>query len=156
MAGSTTYIYRSALVSNCVLTANTSTGNGGGAFYVNMINCTLSGNKAISGGGAYNSALINCAVIGNSAQTNVKSSPIAFSTPGVGGGLCAGSAVNCLIAGNSAFNGGGTYDVTSLANCTIVNNTAGFDGGVSVDNALRYAFSDVTNCIIYYEQCRHQ
>jgi hypothetical protein len=58
------------VVSNCVLTGNTATGDGGGAYEVTLINCALTSNTAKSGGGAGASTLLNCIVTGNSAQTD--------------------------------------------------------------------------------------
>jgi parallel beta-helix repeat protein len=143
-----------ATVSNCVLTANTATGDGGGAYYVNLINCTLTGNTAMSGGGAYDSALVACVVTGNSAQStgllNPGGLPYPTTLPGVGGGLYLCSAVNCLIANNTAFEGGGVYGATGIGNCTIVNNSAAFYGGICLNGVVFSPYAYATNCIIYF------
>jgi hypothetical protein len=129
-------------VSNCVLTANTATEYGGGAYTVTLINCLLTGNFAILGGGASACTLINCDVTGNSTPTTGVNGP-ADPEPNSGGGIYAGSAINCVIAQNSAWQGGGCAG-GRLVNCTIVNNSAGFGGGIS------YATdASVNNCILY-------
>jgi len=128
-------------------------GNGGGAYGVNLVNCTLAGNRANSGGGAYFSALVNCIVTGNSAQTNgiTFGEPNAPSVqPGGGGGLNECSAANCLIFSNNAFEGGGVYDARGLENCTIVNNSAASYGGVYLNGDSFSPYAYATNCIIYY------
>ncbi len=143
------------VVSNCVLTANTATGYGGGASDVTLINCTLTGNNAITGGGAFGCSLNNCTVNGNSAQTSVSAGTFPFPphpttiVPGVGGGIYSGSACNCLIENNNAFDGGGTYQVFGLINCTIVNNNASFAGGVDAATTESGVYFGLTNCILY-------
>ena len=153
-AGGYALLASGGVVSNCVLTANTATGNGGGAYGVTLINCTATGNTAKSGGGADDSTLINCIVTGNSAQTNginnINGLPAPSTLPGVGGGVYGGSAINSLIVSNNAFDGGGTYGVPYLKNCTIVNNSAALDGGVFLNSANPYVANEATNCIIYY------
>jgi hypothetical protein len=138
-------------LSNCVLAANTAIGNGGGAYAVTLMNCTLTGNMARSGGGAGAATLINCIVTNNSAQTNGNTGsggPFPTAPVGFGGGINASSAINCLIANNRAFEGGGAANALNLANCTMVNNSAAFSGGVFGDGS--FPGSHVTNCIIYH------
>ena len=154
VAGPSGFGKSSALVSNCVLTANLSWGYGGGAYRVNLLDCILSGNRATSGGGAYDSDLLNCAVTGNSAQTN-QNPPNPFpdysnEQPGVGGGIYLCSAVNCVIATNTAFEGGGVYDATGLKNCTIMNNSAAYFGGVYLNGLSISPYSYAYNCLIYF------
>jgi len=88
-------------VNNCLITSNQAgNGDGGGAGYVNLNNCILTGNVADEGGGAYDSQLTNCTVCGNSA--------------GIGGGTSNGNLYNCISynntgAGeNNSWNPGGT------------------------------------------------
>ena len=132
------------VVSNCVLTGNSATGNGGGASGVILLNCVLNGNQATNGGGAANSTLLNCIVISNSVPFPGK---IPSLRTGDGGGIYGGiAAVNCLIVGNSAYQGGGTWGTAQLINCTIVSNTAAFDGGIGFGQSS----SQATNCIIYF------
>jgi len=155
VSGAYTFGAKSAWVSNCVLTANQAYGNGGGAYWVNLVNCTVSGNAATSGGGAYESALVNCLVTGNSAQTYLNPPNPNFPTfssvqSAAGGGLYVCYAVNCIIANNTAYLGGGVYDTTGLENCTIVNNSATFAGGVFLNGLSVSPYSYASNCIIYY------
>ena len=132
------------VVSNCVLTGNSATGNGGGAAGVILLNCVLNGNQATNGGGAANSTLLNCIVISNSVPSPGNLPSL---MTGDGGGIYSGfAAVNCLIAGNSAYQGGGTSGTAKLINCTIVGNTAAFDGGIKFVQSS----SQATNCIIYF------
>jgi len=142
------------LVTNCLITGNTALGYGGGASGVSLMNCTLQYNSAISGGGAFACSLTNCLVNGNSAQSSGKSSgggpqPPSNLTPGAGGGIYKGWAYNCLVEDNSAFDGGGVFGVLSLVNCTVVNNSSTYAGGV--DNVVLeagYTFNAFYNCIL--------
>jgi len=129
-------------VSNCVLTANTATDEGGGAYDVTLVNCLLTGNFATLGGGAAECTLISCNVTANTTPTTGVNGP-ADPEPNSGGGVYAGSAINCVIAQNSAWQGGGCAG-GRLVNCTIVNNSAGFCGGISSP-----ASTSVINCIVY-------
>jgi hypothetical protein len=145
--GVTGSAFGGGVVSNCVLTGNSATSSGGGAYQVTLINCTLTDNYAQNGGGAAASKLINCIVASNSTPT-VNHSPGQI---GTGGGICSCSAINCAILGNIAWQGGGTYGGTELVNCTIASNSAAFNGGVYLPNYPNPAIYCVaTNCIIYY------
>ena len=141
------------VVTNCIITGNTALGYGGSASDMNLVNCTLTDNRAISGGGAFNCSLSNCVVNGNSGQSTGKSSggmpqPPSSITPGAGGGIYAGSAYNCLVENNSAFDGGGVFGAVNLVNCTIENNSATIVGGV--DALVSSSGSDkLFNCILY-------
>ena len=84
----------SAILSNCVLTANAAALNGGGAYQGTLLNCILWGNSATNGGGAYSSTLRNCALTNNRARIS-------------GGGAYSGSLSNCVVSSNTATNGGG-------------------------------------------------
>jgi len=54
-----------AVLSNCVVTGNSASGNGGGAFYGTLDHCVLSGNLADLAGGASESVLRYCTLTGN-------------------------------------------------------------------------------------------
>lgn len=87
------------IVSNCVITANSSYANGGGAYNGALYNCALTGNSAASdGGGAWSCALYNCMVTSNSA--------LGFGgTLGSGGGVAGGTLYNCIVYFNRAHVG---------------------------------------------------
>jgi hypothetical protein len=108
--GGGVYCVSSAVVSNCVLAANSA--NSGGGSYCGMLNnCTLKDNSAGNGGGSYSSTLNNCTLAGNSA-TNY------------GGGSYSGTLNNCTLTGNSAsYYGGGSYS-GALNNCIVYYNTS--------------------------------
>ncbi|HEX7651880.1 MAG TPA: choice-of-anchor Q domain-containing protein [Verrucomicrobiae bacterium] len=135
-------------LSNCLVTGNVATGNGGGVYGCHVVQGVISNNVAVSGGGAYAAKLVNCVVIGNAAQTNisVSSSPFYSNvTPAAGGGLYLGTATNCLIIDNSAYQGGGVYG-SYLVNCTAVSNSATVAGGAYLST------SSAQNCLVYYNR----
>jgi hypothetical protein len=116
----------SALVSNCVLTGNSTGayGSGGGASGGTLYNCTLTGNSAGSdggpgGGGAVYSTLYNCMLTRNSAGWE-------------GGGAAGCTLNNCTLTGNSSPYGGGASDCT-LNNCIVYYNSA--PNGTNGDNS---------------------
>jgi len=98
----------SAVVSNCVLTANSAASRGGGVCFGVLNNCTLNRNTANFGGGAYNCALSRCILGGNSASS--------------GGGTYYGTLDYCILANGSALSGGGAYTGT-LNNCALTGNS---------------------------------
>jgi hypothetical protein len=118
-----------AVVTNCVLTGNSATSQGGGACFGTLINCTLTGNNASWGGGAYNSSLIKCTLRGNSAS--------------YGGGVYYGTLDNCLLTNNIAVSGGGAY-YGVLNNCLVISNRA---SGYSPYGGGAY-YGTLTGCTI--------
>jgi len=127
----------SAVVSNCVLVANSAADWGGGAYSGTLNNCTLKGNSARLGGGAAQATLNNCTLRGNSAES--------------GGGALSGTLNNCTLTGNSAsgFGGGayGDWGGARLNNCTLTGNSASSGGGAA--HGL-YGGVRLNNCIIYF------
>jgi len=132
-----------AVVSNCVLTGNSATYYGAGAFYGTLNNCVLTGNSASAGGGASGDPsnpciLRNCILTSNSAghfgggaySAALNNSILTGNSALEGGGVCFGTLHNCTLTGNS---GGGASSAT-LNNCVAYYNTAGgsianYDGG---------------------------
>ncbi|MCX6924020.1 MAG: PKD domain-containing protein, partial [Verrucomicrobia bacterium] len=108
----------STTLSNCVLTGNSASRFGGGAFYGTLKNCALTGNSATSGGGADHASFNNCSLTANSAA--------------YGGGASASTLDDCTLTANSAFayysSGGGAYDCT-LNRCTLTTNSTDAYGG---------------------------
>ncbi len=137
------------VVSNCVLTANRATSEGGGAYDVALIRCQLNGNSAAMGGGAFGCTLNSCNITGNSTADYGVTGP-AIPQPNAGGGICDGTAMNCVVAGNKAGLGGGIYAVGKLINCTIVNNSAAFNGGVGYGSYNGLTIDVLTNCLVYF------
>jgi hypothetical protein len=82
----------------------------------------VSGNSATSyGGGAYNSTAINCFIANNSAT---------LSGSGNGGGVFLGSYTGCVFSNNFAIGVGGGADNASLTNCLLLFNSSRAGGGV--------------------------
>ena len=122
--GGGVYLRPGSVVSNCIITGNSSGSSGGGAF------------------GWPGARLENCILRGNTVFGNNSS----------GGGACGGLVLtNCLVISNSAsYRGGGVdggqFNFARLVNCTVVGNsvysTNGFGGGV--------ASANLYNSIVYY------
>jgi hypothetical protein len=116
---------------NCLLVGNSTPGQGGGACYSILYNCTLIGNSAsnLGGGGVYNGTLYNCALISNTASATSE-----------GAGVYQSTLYNCRLLGNyGALRGGGTSGGT-LVNCTVVGNSDQ-RGGIYAGNC--------NNCIVW-------
>lgn len=120
-----------AMVSNCVLVAN-SAEVGGGAYSASLRNCKILGNTASSaGGGAAYSSLASTAIAGNSAD--------------IGGGVAGFASqplLNCSITGNSARSGGGIAS-GALTNCIVYANRA-VEGDDNYSADVVFAFSCTT------------
>src|SRR5262249_39643048 len=92
---------------NCLLTNNSTVGNGGGAAYCTLNNCALSGNSATNGGGvyiSYNDTLNNCTLANNSAIN--------------GGGVYSftnGQLNNCIVYFHSAANGSNFFTPNTMS-----------------------------------------
>ena len=124
-----------ALVSNCVLVANSASfthGVGGAAVSGTLVDCTLTNNLAGTGGAAYNSVLSNCVVSGNA------------TVGGSGGGLYLCTATHCAFAVNIAGDAGGAANGSTLTDCTITNNSASSGGGTCGGTLLRCTVSGNT------------
>jgi len=140
--GAGVFCETNAMVSNCVITANNSFNEGGGAYQGNFYNCSFITNSAFNdGGGADNSTLINCTLTGNQ-QLN--------SDSGSGGGAYSCTLSNCTLTGNSSAvadffgntsGGGGGAGSSILYNCELIGNASGNCGGGAFNSSL-------TNCLV--------
>ena len=152
------------VITNCILTSNLATNQGGGAFQGTLINCSLIGNSAgggvtfgnPAGGGAGGSVLIQCVVSANftfnrgmGGGLNNCLATLCRITNNIAnlnnaGGAYVGTLNDCLLAYNDAgYAGGGAFG-SVLNNCTVVANTAENGPGGGVDSCT------VNNCIVYY------
>jgi parallel beta-helix repeat protein len=116
-------------LTNCTISGNTASTNGGGlANYgtVNLNNCVISGNTAFESGGAL------------------------FSSINPGGGTA--TLATCTVTGNTAgarYGGGlSLKGPASLTGCTISNNTAGLSGGGFWLYAASSGATTLTNCTV--------
>jgi len=114
-----------SVVTNCVLTGNTSSDGrgGGGAYYCILNNCRIINNSTThNGGGASGSTLNNCLLENNSAY--------------YGGGLGYCEANACIVTNNQSwYKGGGVYD-GNVYNCLIIGNSSSTEGGGSYQASL--------------------
>jgi len=136
------------VVSNCTLTGNWASANGGGAYGCTLIDCTVASNAAAPffstfGGGAFGSVLSNCTLIRNFAKTGggtfsstLNNCTLTNNTAyGDGGGAYNSTLNGCILTGNWATNGGGTYS-GALSNCILTGNKAILYGGGAVSGTL--------------------
>lgn len=135
-----------ANVFNCRILTNSSARDGGGAYRVNLVECSLVGNRAGlerdvggginagQGGGAAASNLRNCIVWGNYADRDR------------GGGVSGCNLVNCALLENSTYYDGGAAYSSKLWNCTITRNTS---SGYSSGYGAAVHSSTLTNCVIW-------
>ncbi len=170
-AGGGVYCYynTSAMVTNCVLTRNVASKEGGGMYGGTIIDSLISSNEAGtndsrgrwpyswdgSGGGLYLTKAVNCVISNNIADC------IGWLSIAEGGGMCYGEARNCLFYANSCNAVGGIdYDDTyrgasgygggviesEIYNCTVVGNYVIADGNAEGGGQNR---STVYNSIIW-------
>jgi hypothetical protein len=140
--GAGVFCENNAMVSNCIITANYSFNEGGGAYQGNFYNCSFISNSVFNyGGGADNSTLINCTLTGNRQLD---------SDIGSGGGAYSCTLSNCTLTGNSSAvadffantsGGGGAAGSSILYNCELIGNASGNCGGGAFNSSL-------TNCMV--------
>ncbi|EEF60886.1 immunoglobulin domain-containing protein [Pedosphaera parvula] len=128
-------------LSNCVLIANSCGYYGGAVSYSTLYNCVLSNNVASQwGGGAYGSTLYNCLLTGGNAftgggakESTLVSCLVSNNTAGFGdgAGVHSSTLTNCVLIGNIAGYSGGGANGSSLINCQVLSNAAPLGGGVS-------------------------
>ena len=140
-------------LTNCMVSGNAASKNGGGLANYGMAtltNCTISSNMAsTSGGGLANYGtviLTNCTVSGNNASKNGGG---LLSYNSLGGGTA--TLTNCTVSGNTAGGGGGLFlkgPALNLTGCTISNNTATQAGGGLWLYASSSGVAALTNCTV--------
>jgi hypothetical protein len=125
----------SAVISNCVLAANSAM-EGGGAQDGTLYNSILTGNSAfnLGGGGARSSILNGCVLISNQ-------------TSGIGAGALYCTLNNCFLVRNAARLQGGGACWCALNSCTVVANSALLGGGLWGGSC--------TNSIVYFNTVVH-
>ena len=158
-----------AVISNCVLIANSAGNNGGGVLCCSgggIQSCAIRSNMAANnGGGAYcqfGGTLQNCEMVGNSAAgmgggvrayyggvlSDCRILANSAATSGGGVACYAGGVVQgCTISSNSALDDGGgvsCHGGGTVSNCTISANSADDDGG----GVYGYRGDSILNCVI--------
>jgi len=132
---------RSALASNCVVTACTAYDEGGGVFGGTWVACELRENRAGYAGGASQANVLNSLLTDNTADydgggayDSIVSDTVLtgnVTLQGDGGGLSYCIATRCLLRNNSAYDDGGASSDSDLVNCLLHSNAAAYGGGAA-------------------------
>ncbi len=134
-SGGGIYCQANSIVTNCVITGNFSSADGGGGYAGVYYNCVITGNiSRTSGGGVSGNAVLNnCLLTHNTARSS-------------GGGTLYGLLTNCTLVANyvSTGGGGGAFG-SSLNNCIVYYNTIGVTSVFATNvTALQTSFNNCT------------
>jgi hypothetical protein len=154
-----------AIVSNCVMSGNSTFGSGAPVICGDLgcdgpdLSPVFAGDLQVAFGGAvYGGTLNNCILSNNSAEMYVYVHIWDLSTgsrryyyfPGSGGGAVNATLNNCALTGNSAGYGGGAHGCL-LNNCTLTGNSTTYDygyGGGAMSSTLN-------NCTVTGNSARY-
>ncbi|MBL7192057.1 M6 family metalloprotease domain-containing protein [bacterium] len=146
------------VISHCSFTENTA--NWGGGIYCSnadilITDCVVTNNSSVhNGGGIYctgcSPTIINCVVTGNQCNTGAGGSGMG------GGGICANHSSspiiqNCVISDNFSYHHGGGISINDnshvqVLDCTIEDNQAdSTGGGIYIDH---YSYPIINNCLL--------
>jgi len=138
------------IVSNCIISGNSSDANNGGAISCfsggKLLNCIIENNTTGGTGGAFFTSSASYVIIENCIIRNNKST----GTGGSGGFVLKGTSImkNCIVANNEAPVGpsgaGNAASSAKIINCTIVNNKAARSGGIYMGQT-----SSIQNSIVW-------
>jgi hypothetical protein len=134
--------YGTTNLSNCTVSGNAASGNGGGldtsGFGIaNLTNCTVSGNSAVNGGGASSQGFTGSVYLYGKGY-------VSYTANG------ATNVTNCTVSGNSATGSGGGLDNASLSTATVTGtnvkkNSASVGGGIANQGTLTVDSSNIIN-----------
>jgi hypothetical protein len=148
----------SAVISNCVLTANAATYGGGAAYQGTFYNCTFLGNWALNeesefltggGGATLQATLINCILSNNWVIANnggaasycvLSNCTLIGNSADSGGGASYSMLNKCLLSSNHAPGAGGGVTGGSLTGCILQYNSSWWGGGA--------AYATLNNCLV--------
>lgn len=187
----------SASITGCTVSGNTILHDddvGGGGIWMaagTLSDSTISGNRvtlssagsnreAYGGGVAARPGVIvsNCLVADNSVTASMASADSTYSVSASGGGISGGTVSNCVVSGNTVqatpargaanASGGGIYATSSVADCTVVGNSAlklpgtqngegvGQGGGIFVGTYGSASYGSATNSLIASNIASHE